>query len=276
MRRAIVVACATTFACALFPNLSSLSESDGGQATDAADANNASDVALDADGGDATAVTDAGSDASFCATHTGHTFCEDFDEPGFATRWSGVVTSQAGSTAVESDASSASAPNELLTTATFPASTSGQGAFVYKHFTAAKTLKVQVALLVDVSTMAECDPLEISLIPPAGYKTYQIHIDIPTQHLGYTTTPTDGGTSTTTDTAFTTTFPTWRNLEFDLDFTTSAVAVLVDGVPTVAWTVAPLAPTAFDVRLGVVIGLSGTTSATPVVHVDNVLIDTTQ
>ena len=278
MRRAIVVACAATVACALFPDLSSLSESDGGGTLDASDAADAktSDVALDVDGADAIVITDAGNDAPFCATHMGHTFCEDFDEPGFETRWNGVVTIPDASTAVESDASSVSAPNELLATSTFPPNTGGVPAYAYKHFTTAKTLKLQVALLVEPSTMAQCDPVEISLTPPAAYKTYQIHIDISTQHVGYTTTPNDGGSSTTTDTPFTMTFPTWRNLELDLDLTTSVLAILVDGTPTVNWTIAPLAPTAFDVRLGVVLGLSGSTSATPVVHVDNVLIDTTQ
>ncbi len=277
----LTVASAEIFACGLFPDLSSLSESDGATTDAANDASISADAdAGKTDSGDAAVIKDAGSDgdaaALFCVTNANHTFCEDFDEPGFATRWNGVVTTPDAGTAVESDASSVSAPNELLTTATYPPNTNGLAAYAYKHFTTAKTLKLQVALLVEAATMANFDPVEISFTPPAAYKSYQIHIDVATQHVGYTTAPADGGSAVTTDTPFTSTFATWRNLELDLDLTTSAFQILVDGTQVVSWTVAPLAPTAFDIRLGVVLGVSGSTPTTSIVHVDNVLVDTTQ
>ncbi len=270
-----VAACSLLAACGLFPNLSGLS-GDAGSAdvsspdvtTDAAPSH---DAAPDAPG-------DVGPDApppGFCATHTGHTFCEDFDEPSFAARWTGVSTSSSAVTLAESDAGWVSPPNELLASTPFPASSGAPYAFAFEHFATAKSIKVQVELFVSTGSLQEIDPLLIAFNPPpVGYSYYDIHIDSGDGHLGYNFTP-EGGTNSNTDLSFVTPLDAWHAFEVDVDLNTSAVQIFVDGVSTLDATLAePLSPTAFDLQLGVVRGLAGATATTGVVQVDNVLVDT--
>jgi hypothetical protein len=283
VRRRLILACTLLAACGLFPDLSGLSGGDAAT-TDAADVGPPADAqpsdgqppdAPPSDGQPPDAQpTDAG-DAGFCATHPGHAFCEDFDEPNFAARWDSIATTT-GSTAVEDDASSTSPPNAMLGTVTFAASSSSGTAYARKHFGTATTFQVRAELLVDPTSLAQIDPVEIKLQPPpTGYSEYQIHVDVGTKHLGWSTTPADGGASSNSDLSFTNTLSSWQNVEIDFDLSTAIVKVLVNGATVVGpATLSPVSPTGFDVELGVVKGSN--TSNAPIVgtvHVDDVLVD---
>jgi hypothetical protein len=277
MRRCVLAICVVLGACGLFPDISGLTGGDAGidaSTQDAGvDAMPPVDARLDTTTDSPSSVDSGIGDAGYCATHTGHTFCEDFDEPNFESRWTGVQTT-AGASVVESDAGFVSPPNELLATATFPAS-SGAAAYAYKHFATANSIKIQLEMLVTMAGLPQIDPLMIFFNPPpAGYTHYEIHIDSGDGHFGYNYTP-DGGTNTNPDVSFTTPIGAWHAFEVDIDMTTSNVQVLVDGVSQVNTTLlATVSPTAFDLRVGVVSGLGGTTAATGIVQVDNVLVDT--
>jgi len=273
----VVSAVGLPFGCGLFPDLSGL----GGDASIGLDAhpsdgNSGGDVVTDSSGADSSA--DVTADAGFCAGHPGHTFCEDFDEPNFQGRWDGVQTSNNGASLVESPAQFVSPPNSLLVTLPTPANAGGH-AYATKHFTTASQLTIQTELLVEPTTPAQLDQLDPLMIvfnpAPAGYDDYEIHIDIATMHLGYVATPSDGGAQVHLDTSFTNPLSSWHNVEVDLTLATGAIKILVDGVQATVWTVAPIGPSAFDLRLGVAASdnVSNATIA-ETVNVDNVLVDT--
>jgi hypothetical protein len=279
--RVVVLLFGVVSACGLFPDLTGLAGDAGVDAFEP-------DVSVDAPGVDAVAdatksdaaTNDGGAgdaadaaDGGWCATHPNHTFCEDFDEPGFAARWTGISLNPSSSTVIESDAAAISPPNEMLASATFPPD-SNANAYVYRHFSTAKTLKVQAEILVDPVGLPQIDPVMIVLSPPPpGYTRYDIHVDTGDGHLGNNYTP-DGGSAINTDTNFANPLSAWHNLEIDLDLTKSSIQLYVDGVLATTWTLAPTSPTGFDLRIGVTAGL-GTVDAstTGVVHVDNVLVD---
>lgn len=277
VRARFIVLFASAAACGLFPDVSDLA-GDGGL-----DAFAQEDVSVDAPTTDARAdvvadVTSDGGDAAaggWCATHTGHAFCEDFDEPGFETRWTGVVKSPSSSTVVESDAAAISLPNEMLSSATFPSGNSASHAYAFEHFPTANSLKVQAEILVDPVALPQIDPVTIVLNPPPpGYSYYDVHVDTGDGHLGNNYTP-EGGANVNTDTTFANALSAWHNLELDIDLTKSSVKVFVDGALATSWTIASTSPTGFDLQLGVTAGASALdASTTGVVHVDNVLVDT--
>ncbi len=277
MRRRVFALCVVLGACGLFPDLSGLTGDasvDASTQDSSVDAVPPGDARLDTTT-DSPSSADSGLDAAagYCATHTGHTFCEDFDEPNFEARWTGV-SQVADASVVESDAGFVSPPNELLATATFPAN-SGASAYAYKHFATATTIKIQLEMLVATAGLVQIDPLMIFFNPPpAGYTHYEIHIDSGDGHFGYNYTP-DGGANTNPDVSFTTPVGAWHAFEVDIDMTTSSVQVLVDGVSQVNTTLlATVSPTAFDLRVGVVSGLGGVTAATGALQFDNVVVDT--
>ncbi len=283
MRRFALLALLTmpALASCLFPSLTGLTGPGGDAANDTeltdaplSDGPNVTDSqpANDAPSSDAADAGDASDAGGFCATHPGHTFCEDFDEPNFQTRWDNISAS-AGATLVADNSKSVSPPNEMLASVSVPANGSAH-AYAMKHFTTANTIKIAAEMMVDTNTLATLDPLMIVFNPPpSGYTSYEIHIDTCTGHRGYLATLSDGG-SLHVDTAFANTLQTWHNVEVDLNMSTAAIDVLLDGVPTVQWTVAALSPTAFDLRLGITTSSSTTSSPLPgVAHVDNVLVD---
>lgn len=288
----VVVACVGVAACALFPAVDGL-VGDGGGALDAtsdavsdvsAEASSdsgPSDVvqASDADAGtDADTGTGADADAdaatSFCATHLGHTFCEDFDEPNFASRWT-TLSLSSGATLDESDASSQSPPNQLLGDVTFPAQTSASTAYAGKHFASASTITAEAELEV-TSTLAKIDPIQIHFSPaPAGYDYYEIHIDTGDDHLGASWVPSDGGPSSYVDVTFPNNLAAWHDVKLVVDVKTSAVQAYLDGTLVAQTAIPALSAAAFDLRVGVVTGSNSSTSALDgTVHVDNVLVDT--
>ncbi|HEY1953999.1 MAG TPA: LamG-like jellyroll fold domain-containing protein [Polyangiaceae bacterium] len=274
--------------CALFPELDGLVGDAGGPvdatldapgeaAAEASSDAAPSDVVQPPDGNadaDAGAVADADAAIAFCASHTGHTFCEDFDEPSFANRWSSLALS-VGATLDESDASAQSPPNQLLGDVTFPPSSSTATAYVSKHFTSSSKITAEADFEVD-STLAKVDPIHITFSPaPAGYSAYEIHIDTGDNHLGASWTPSDGGPSDYMDVTFPDQLAAWHDVKLVVDLTTSAVQAYLDGALVAQMTTPTLSPAAFNLQVGVV---SGTNDAlTPVdakVHVDNVLVDT--
>jgi hypothetical protein len=266
----------------LFPDLGGLSGDAGSSADATTDVNvpdtNVTDTSADVSTSDGGGGADADADAAttgWCATHPGHTFCEDFDEPNFQARWTGT-TVPTDASVVESDASSVSPPNELLVTVPVPASASPADAYTYKHFATAKTAKIQLQLMANWTGLATLDPVVVELNPPpSGYKHYDIHVDVADDHLGNNYTPNDGGANVNTDTTFTNPFQAWHNLEIDLDLTKSTVQLFVDGVSAASWTIAPTSPTGFDLRVGSIGVQNGTTTATTaIVQVDDVLVDT--
>jgi hypothetical protein len=258
MRRLIVVASLVAAACGVFPDLSGLNPPVDAALVDA----QLSDVA-----------SDAGADAGFCLTHPNHTFCEDFDEPNFAARWTSVVTSPTSATVMESDASSVSAPNELLASIL---TDGGATAMVYasKHFAQATTVKIQLQLRVNPATALNFDPVMIVLNPPpAAYKNYQLHIDTADQHFGCGYAPADGGAASTFDMTFPSSLTAWSAVEIDLDMATSMINILVDGISVTQTSLPAITPSAFDLRVGAVQINTATTNLSAVVHVDNVLVD---
>jgi hypothetical protein len=59
----------------------------GADASDAPFQSDSLGLEQDAIGSDAGSTFDAGPDAGFCASHPGHTLCDDFDDPGYLALW---------------------------------------------------------------------------------------------------------------------------------------------------------------------------------------------
>ena len=164
----------------------------------------------------------------------------------------------------------------MLATVTFPAYTGGPCAYAVEHFATAKTLQGPGAAPRKPDGASVPRPARHRLQPAADrlrlLRHPHRHGD---NHLGNQYTPSDGGAPNDIDTTFNNPFTVWRNLEVDLDLTTSKLELYLDSVPTLTVNVEPLTPAAFDMQLGVVSGGGGAATGPGTVHVDNVLVDTT-
>lgn len=255
---------ATLAAACLFPSLAGM-----GGPGDASTPDGTADGSALPDGSPA--------DASFCGTHPGHTFCEDFDQPSFAAHWGTVAAAGPDASVTADDAAATSPPNSLLATTTSPAYSYFASAYVGKHFAAASHITVQFGLRIDTSPTVPGDVLRVTMSPaPAGYSTYMIALRT---QSGATTVDTsmttaDGGIFPSLAAPVGEGFLAWHTVRLDLDTLLATCAVTVDGsvaasLQLPAWSASP-----FDLSLGVPHVENATPTVTSVtVHVDDVLVD---
>ena len=242
---AFVAAVAFAFSCADTSGLAGAKDgADGGDAATVEDAASLPDAVSDAS-------PDAGS--GFCATHPGHTFCDDFDDGDLAARWSSVFGVRGAP--LRDDAGATSPPFALLATAA--ATTSAAGDFhassVLKVFSATTHLHLSANVLA-LQPLAGLNTVYIRPSPlPGNALFYEVSIWTPpngTSTLEHYVFYPDGG-GPKTNQPFTESWAGWRHVELDVRFDTAVATLTIDGVQRGTVALEAVQPTAVEVELGI-------------------------
>jgi hypothetical protein len=269
-RRAWLVAVLAP-ACGLFPDVSSLSSSDGGVDVTTKDA--PIEDAMDAsDGGAADTAADVDADAaprSPCLDQ--HLFCDDFDKVPLGQLWDGKMV-KSGPLALATS-TWVTPPNALEAIA----SSAGSETMLSKGFPSAQRTHVEL----DAMLSSPGDPTNVELdfvnfdfaVPPAGYSYGNVNLQRwqGAAQLEQYASGGDAG-STGQDLTFPNTFATWKHVALDLDFGAQQVVLTIDGVVLKTLTFAPaLTQCALTLSVGVTYTEGTTTDWN--VFIDNVVVD---
>jgi hypothetical protein len=209
----------------------------------------------------------------FCATHPGHTFCDDFDLSEPATIWNRVATPR-GTLRRDGDAS-VSAPFSLLATSAPGDAGLFEAASVVKVLGTGQHVHVGLNMRFDApfQNVTFVSPLYVWFRPaPVGYTKYEVGIgttngmpELENYHS------VDGGSFVGTSTPFGESFLGWRRLELDIDLAGAVARVSVDGVERASLALEPAVGRGTELEIGM--GYVGDSTSTQAIRFDDVLVD---
>lgn len=254
---------------------------DGGVDGTARDGSSPADGSVSSADGSATdaGVTDAlpptadAGDAPYCATHPGHTFCDDFDPTStLGGRW--TTTVHIGSAGVVTSGF-VSPPRGML--ATSPDNDAGVSTEndIEKDFVASKIIDLEAAVKVTLGATG-CDFMGISFVPSNNSLYSECYFDVNYRvnvgtSLEAQCTQADGGSYYASST-IAATQPNWDRVHLSVDVSSSKVTGTVAGTSKQLKFPAGLSTTKLTALLGVLYKDKSVGNA--VVRVDNVTVDT--
>jgi hypothetical protein len=250
----------------LFPDLGSLSSGDAGgsDATTDVVTDVTNDVTLDAP------PSDAGLDVKKSPCTQSHTFCDDFDDGSLGATWDKI--DNAGGTLAQST-NAASPPYAFE--ARVPAG--GHPSVVLeKYLPAANHVHYECDMIIlgaqDAGSM-EVDYFDFSFAPTGySYGDFNMErLDL-AGDIEQISQPNGADASAYQDDPISETFPAWKHLVIDIDFTKATFAATVDGVTIDTMTMKPPF-TSSSSTLSVGVTYSGGLQTQWSVLVDNVVID---
>lgn len=230
------------------------------------------DAAAEAEAGGDTASPESG--AGFCAA-SAHDFCDDFDGPPLAQKWTEVVT-EAGTVTLTGD-KSVSAPNALRVQLQAGAPDYKSAAPFQMLTSPSASYHLEASVLVlDKSDQGSVEVLALSFNPPSGFTAYDVLFGISEGRYRLMEWAQETGVGDHTnhsDLATSTSFAAWRRVEIDVTLSTSGSTAVLKLDGQVAGQVELEPAPALGVRVGVgaaqVEGITGSWT----ILVDDVAID---
>jgi hypothetical protein len=221
----------------------------------------------------------SGGGGTFCAVEAGtHTFCDDFDGPPLASKWTSIEQ-VGGGTAVTDLTTSYSSPGSLKTVA--PASINAQTrGRVVKSFGTASRVVVSCEIWLDATPPKILPGAAVGgdsvLVVNVG-SSYSIAINAHTDQVGYAEESTggDGGTQvlSSKDLAATSTLTGWIPVALTVDLAHASLSITIGGVQRLAS--APITPPSGQNVVVDVGAFSHNQTQNLAAHYDNVTIDIT-